>query len=279
MQKTLEKAFCFGYNSHMDATNELKNYRFTYRDIESPQKNEFSRHMHHYYEILFFLEGDVSYVVEDKVYQLRPYDLLLITSTKYHFANIQSPARYRRYVIDFTPAYTEEKLLKDVYSKGKYFHLDENSEILRVFETLRDFSQNPLEPYNELVCRTLLTEILLHLARLQTSENTPSDTVSSSVCSPIVEYISNNLTTIQSLDEIADALFMSKSYVTHQFKHNMGISLMKYIRNKRLLLAQTLLQTGKKPTEIYESCGFQDYATFFRAYVKFFGYSPSKKNL
>ncbi len=274
----LEKSFLFSYNHIMDATNELKNYRFTYRDIERPQKNEFSRHMHHYYEILFFLEGDLSYVVEDKVYQLQPYDLLLIPSTKYHFANILSSARYRRYVIDFTSAYTEDRLLKEVYSKGKYFHLDENSEILRVFETLRDFSENPLEPYNELACKTLLTEILLHLARLQNRENVPSDTVSNSVCSPIVEYISNNLTTIRSIDEIANALFISKSYLTHQFKYHMGISLMKYIRNKRLLLAQTLLHSGKKPTEIYESCGFQDYATFFRAYVNCFGNPPSKEN-
>lgn len=260
----------------MEVTNELKDYRFTYRKIDKPQKNDFSRHMHHYYEILFFISGDVKYVVEDKTYTLQPYDLLLIQSTKYHFVNIRSPKPYCRYVINFTPEYTDEKLLNEVYSRGKYFHLDESSAIPRIFETLKDFSCVP-DIYNEIACKTLLTEILLHLRRLQENSGSPTDSVTASTCSAIVEYISNNLTTIKSLDEIANHFFISKSSLSHQFKENMGISLMKYVRNKRLMLAQTLLRFGKKPTEIFEQCGFQDYATFFRAYVNCFGKTPSKE--
>ena len=50
---------------------------------------------------------------------------------------------------------------------------------------------------------------------------------------------------------------------------------MHYLRDKRLMLAQTLLGSGNKPTEIYEQCGFRDYATFYRAYVRYFGVNPS----
>ena len=55
----------------------------------------------------------------------------------------------------------------------------------------------------------------------------------------------------------------------------MGISLMKYIHNKRLLLAQERIRAGGKPTEVYALCGYKDYATFFRAYTKYFDKNPS----
>jgi methylphosphotriester-DNA--protein-cysteine methyltransferase len=37
-----------------------------------------------------------------------------------------------------------------------------------------------------------------------------------------------------------------------------------------------LLRQGKKPTEVFSSCGYQDYSTFYRAYLQFFGYSPKE---
>ena len=56
----------------------------------------------------------------------------------------------------------------------------------------------------------------------------------------------------------------------------MGISLMKYIRQKRLLMARHLLEKGERPLSIYSKCGFSDYTTFYKAYVKYFGKAPSE---
>ncbi len=52
-----------------------------------------------------------------------------------------------------------------------------------------------------------------------------------------------------------------------------------YINVKRLIIAQELLKQGKKPTDIYEKCGFHDYSTFFRAYKSRFGISPGEEKL
>ena len=49
----------------------------------------------------------------------------------------------------------------------------------------------------------------------------------------------------------------------------------KYILSKRMLKAQKMIHRGEKPTAVYIKCGFDDYATFFRNYKKYFGYPPS----
>lgn len=233
--------------------------------------------MHYEYEILLFEEGDVSYVIENKRYLLQPYDLLIIPSAKYHFADIHSEKPYKRFVVDFSHDYVNGRLLQEVFSQAQYFHLEKASEIVRLFEQMRSFAQQKEDSYNELACKTLLTEVLLQILRLQRSCHSPEDTVSESVCSAVVEYINQNLTTVSTLDEIANHFFTSKSSLSHQFKQTMGISPMKYIKNKRLLLAQSLLKEGRKPTEIFTLCGYKDYPTFFRAYRSHFKKAPSDK--
>ena len=231
--------------------------------------------MHYEYEILLFEEGEVSYVIEDRRYLLQPYDLLIIPSARYHFAEILSSRRYSRYVIDFSADSVDAELVREVFAHTRYFHLDADSPIIRSFALLRERSVHKDEKYNELACHTILTEILLHVIPLLRDHVAAEDTISVSDCSKIVEYVNQNVTTIGSLEELAARFYTSKSSLSHNFKQSMGISLMKYIRNKRLLLAQEIIRSGKKPTEVYSLCGYKDYATFFRAYTKYFGKKPS----
>ena len=257
----------------MNITNEFKNSRFTYYSIEDPQKKDFSRHMHYEYEILLFIEGDVSYVIENKRYELHPYDLLLIPSSCYHFADILSPARYSRYVIDFVPDTSERDIADKAFSGARLLHLDGGSHIVHAFMSLAKLSERG--PYCELAAKSVLTEILLHVLfekeELPISDEAGDDTSVSGV----IEYINTHLCTIKSTDELAARFFISPSSLSHKFKSAMGISLMRYIKIKRLLLSKELITQGKKPTEVYSLCGFSNYTTFFRAYREYFGVSPT----
>jgi AraC-like DNA-binding protein len=93
----------------------------------------------------------------------------------------------------------------------------------------------------------------------------------------IIDYINANLTTIKTMDDIADALFFSKSYLGHLFKKETNMGIMEYVRNKKVVRAHTLILNGEKPTEIYLECGFSNYPSFYRAYTSFFGFSPRMK--
>ena len=93
----------------------------------------------------------------------------------------------------------------------------------------------------------------------------------------ILSFINRNLTSIKSSEDIEAATFFSNSYLRALFKKEMGIGIMEYVRNKKVLLAHSKIKDGAKPTEVCLDCGFSNYPTFYRAYVAYFGYSPKGK--
>ena len=47
---------------------------------------------------------------------------------------------------------------------------------------------------------------------------------------------------------------------------------------KRLILARQKILQGEKPTDIFAQYGYQDYSTFYRAYLRFFGHRHKQEN-
>ena len=90
----------------------------------------------------------------------------------------------------------------------------------------------------------------------------------------IPRYINNNLATPLALEHLFVRFFISRAQLCRRFRKATGTSVAKYITAKRLIRAQQLIRSGSKPTEVFSVCGFQDYSTFYRAYSKYFGYSP-----
>ena len=60
-------------------------------------------HEHEFYEIFFFLSGDVSYIIEGSTYQLRPGDILLTSNEDIHKPEVRAGKPYERYVIWIHP--------------------------------------------------------------------------------------------------------------------------------------------------------------------------------
>ena len=49
-----------------------------------------------------------------------------------------------------------------------------------------------------------------------------------------------------------------------------------YLTVKRLVYARQRIEAGEPATHAYLACGFNDYSSFYRAYVKYFGTAPTK---
>ena len=54
-------------------------------------------------------------------------------------------------------------------------------------------------------------------------------------------------------------------------------SLMKYIRSKKIVLAQQMIREGRKAVDVAEELSFNDYSTFYRSYLKVTGMSPASE--
>lgn len=92
----------------------------------------------------------------------------------------------------------------------------------------------------------------------------------------VVAYINDHLNESLTLDELAAKFYVSKYYLLHAFKEYANLSVHKYIISKRIIHAQILLQDGVSPGEAARDSGFNDYAGFYRAFVKQTGMTPQQ---
>ena len=91
----------------------------------------------------------------------------------------------------------------------------------------------------------------------------------------LLQYLNLHLADPLTIDELAARFYISKYHMMRRFRQETGYSVHGYLTEKRLLLAQQLLEQGVPSGEAALRCGYQEYSTFSRAYKKQFGRAPS----
>ncbi|MGN1319261.1 MAG: AraC family transcriptional regulator [Lachnospirales bacterium] len=257
---------------------------FYYNDIKV---DTIKPHNHNNYELYFFLEGKVKYVVDNKHYDLKQGDFLLIPPDIIHNPEfIDENYSYRRFVlwlnkdfynkllgfydnIDFGFNYAKENKL--------YLYRPEYIQFNDILASLLDIWQenNEDQIFKDTTITNHIVTALLKINRIvYNNSNLKNDYPKKELHTLIFDYINRNVTENLTLDNIASHFFVSKYYVSHIFKDNLGISLHQYIIKKRLYACRSAIATGESITNVAEKFGFTDYTSFYRAFKKEYGISP-----
>ena len=248
-----------------------ENIEFSHKRYKLPCCDYFSIHTHNIFELIYIIEGDVTHVVEDKKYKLREGDLVFVRPFCYHFISIDSQKTYERYNIGFNA----DRLGFDIsrISDGlNVLNVKDHLRLKEIFSKLAYYySTFSADEFCD-IFRGLLKEILYNLSLVESDESVHS---SNDILSGAIEYINENLFTIKDVKEISDSVFVTDSYLFKLFKKELHNSPKRYLTEKRLLEAQKQLALGEKPSKVFDECGFSDYTSFYRNYVKYFGHSPS----
>ncbi len=274
--------------SAFDPRQEMNRADFEILHMRDSYLKDVQLHHHDFYEIYFLISGDASYTIESRVYHLMPGDILLISPKELHQICIRHEmAAYERYVLWVDPQMlqristqqTDLKLNLDVDHsvRGNLLRLwpEEQSVMQLLFQQLWEESDS-LRYGADLIQKNLLSLILVRLNRLLSREDSRFEEVthSSKAVSQVVDYINLHYGEPLSLDFLASLVYVSKYHLSHEFNRQVGTSVYRYIQKKRLLIARQLLAQGQKPNQIYASCGFKDYAGFYRAFKNEYGIAP-----
>lgn len=235
----------------------------------------YSMHTHNTYELIYFLDGDATHVIEDRKYKLKKGDLILIRPFQYHFIQIDAPARYERYDILFDAEKHRVEGVSMIPKNIEVINISENKILEDIFSKCDLYFQNCDQNTFEKILSHLLSELFYHISLFPHPFLSQTTTLSPLI-SKALKYTNDNLCTISGIDEIANYLFISESYLFRLFQKELHQTPKKYIMEKRLLLAQKMIASGEKASAVCEHCGFGDYTTFYRNYTSFFGHSPSK---
>ena len=90
----------------------------------------------------------------------------------------------------------------------------------------------------------------------------------------ITAYIEQNYAQHITVEDLARRFYVSNSTISHHFKQKMGVSLYRYVTQRRLIAAKSMIAQGVPMEEISHAVGFLDYSTFYRAFKQEFGISP-----
>ena len=95
------------------------------------------------------------------------------------------------------------------------------------------------------------------------------------VTTQILAYCAEHYAEDISVKTLADALYVSESYVSKVFAQKLGYSFREYINALRVHKAQILLrETDRKILEVMTACGFRNQSSFNRIFREATGLSP-----
>lgn len=254
---------------------------------DSPPKVEF--HQHPFYELFFFLDGNVDYTIEGKTYKLRPGDILLTNSLDIHRPEIYPGRPYERVVVWLDDRFFDQirangddlaACFRDAARKDYRRIRPDQAAFLRLRTLCNQISQ--AQKSQTLGSNTLvwayLSEFLVEVCwcYFEASDSFRDEVTEDEKINSIINYINRNISSNLSLDTIADTFYISKFYLSKQFKHFTGISIYQYIIKKRVTISRDMLRNGASVTDACMECGFNDYSNYLKAFKREFGCNPSR---
>lgn len=271
-----------------DTQQTMRNNTFEIYRARNSRPLDVALHHHDFYEVYFFLSGNVQYNVESHSYLLAPGDVLLISPNELHQPVFgDNPASYERMVL-----WINKDFLRRLDSPGSELSTCFNSQgrehtnLLRPNGNLRQLlnyhleqlvkeseNQEYLGDVTALCCLIQVLVLLNRLARQQYHQPEPG-LLGDSVVYSVVNYINSHYSEDLTLDFLSNHFFMSKYHLSREFNRLIGTSVHRYIIQKRLVMAKQMMSDGVASSEAYQLCGFGDYSNFYRAFKAEYQMSP-----
>ena len=262
----------------------IENFRLFH--LNDAQGTNVEYHYHEFCKILILLSGAGSYFVEGKRYALKEGDVVLVGNQCVHRPEFEEGIPYERAILYIAPDFldrqsTQDGDLKDCFSGKKGYVFRPNEEQKEKLFQLVKLLEETLEEdgYGRtILSNSFLLHMLVEIGRgLQDEKvNVPRPLLPRSErMLEIIRYLDSHLTEEVTVEELSEKFYLSRFHLMRRFKEETGTTIHSYILERRLLMARDMIRKGLSTTEACYRCGFQSYATFARAYGKFFGTTPT----
>ncbi len=247
---------------------------------ENVSKKLFGAQTHDVWEMIFLKEGDLNYTVEGNIYHVKSNSLILTRPGSAHVLQLNDTKVYDRYDILFDNSILTKNIQKQIPPDLHVITFEKPEMILFLFEKLDYYYKYFDGEIMGNILRFCIEEVLYNsLISSHIFDFEKEDIYKKNdILIKAIEYINANISTNFTLDTLCQEIFITKGYLYKIFKQFLDISPKKYIISKRLAKAQLAMKDKKKPTEIFFECGFTEYSTFYRNFVKFYGYPPSDES-
>lgn len=233
-------------------------------------------HSHPEYEICIMVSGDRRYFIHKDIYMAQPGDILLIPPGCTH-RSVTISDTYERYLVYFKENFIKESKLLQCF-ENPHFSVS-NRRFGHITDVLCDmvYEIKKNDDYSEIMLHAYLQRLLMLFCRYREAPSIREFENYDKNMQEVARYIRSHYREQISLKMIADAVFLSPSYLSKRFKEVTGFGVNEYINGIRMREAELLLTgTNKSIVEIADKCGFNDSNYFGDSFKKMTGCSPSQ---
>lgn len=244
--------------------------------------SEFEVHKHYQeFEIYYFLEGNLFFSFEGRHIKVQEGCMIIISNSMLHRPIIKNECRYYRKRILFN----KEIFIKmgyelyNILKKRKILVLSketvEKAEIDILFCNIeKHLALN--SSYDDFCALINLLSLLIKAEQHSEQIDDIITFAHSEKVSKIIEYIDENLAKDLSYKVLSEVFYLSEKYLYKIFKNETGFSLSDYIKERRIIMAQSILNAGGSAKTAAYSSGFKDYSAFYRCFLKKVGIKPTE---
>ena len=266
---------------YQDNTNSLKIESF-YHIAVSPGSAPwmFPPHSHgNFLEVSLIVDGEANFEYDYDKFTISKGDLVIKNAGVLH-SEISVSQYFEQYCLgisgvyntgmppntllppEISPVIRTGEAFDYLRAAVKYlFNINNNPE-LRVTEVTRQAIEHEISVINMLIMGEME-----HVKQTQYSK----------LITSTLNYIDAHFSEPLSLESIAKTFFVSPCYLSHKFKNETGYTIKRYILNRKLGEAQSLLVFSDIPIkEIAAVCGYSNLQYFYSVFKKYVGNTPNE---
>jgi AraC-like DNA-binding protein len=234
------------------------------------------------YEVLknavmhYVSKGKGTFKVNNKIFNLKQGDIFIILKgmNVEYMASMDDPWEY--YWIGFSGSNSIEYLNRTSIIDSYVVTCTEDSKIPNIILNMCEISKN----YNpsssdDIVLLRELYSLLYTFIKEFPKEFEYKDKELHTYIQDAINFINSNYMNSITVNEIANHVNLSRSYLYKMFIKNLKVSPQKYLINLRMYKATLLLKSTKLPIgEVANKVGYTDSLLFSKTFSKYFSMSP-----
>lgn len=239
--------------------------------------------------IFYFLKGTGNLKVEGKQYDIGEGDIVIVNPRELYQLNVDDDKFHERISLN-----ANETLLKyfpdsgspvfmNMYKRKKGEHNRISASVVKSYGLDTDF-QNLIElakskePISSILTICKIVEFLIKIGQtiMLDVPGEKENIHESPLVSEVIKYIKLHLKENIDIETISRDFNVGKSYLSHLFKEQVGISLWNYVIIRRIYLFNNLIAERTSVEDTCYEVGFKNYSNFFRLYKKHMNMTPTE---
>lgn len=256
-----------------------------------PSGHNIVRRVIYDYELIYLEGGKFTFIYDDKSYECKAGDFIFIRPGVPHSFQVEYGDIFQPHIhfdITYRPqseiipvSFNDISIMTEVEKSWihKDYFSDYETEPLITIPNKKDFLDDFYKIVETKTDPTIKKSLMIRLISVIINTNFPDvlrmKETSVDVAYQVKDYIDAGNGLEMCLDDFAKCFFHSKFYLDKKFKNAFGIGLIEYRNQKRMDIANQLLQSYSV-TKVAEKLGYRSIYSFSRAYKKHFRFSPNK---